>query len=99
MTYRIRTAVAVTDAGAELIRKAMKFLRDHYPKYALVWLTSVSGELGTHVWVSDYPSMAAMEEYDAKLNADPGWIKLMKEAGPGPFWSSIRDDIYNKVRE
>ena len=99
MVYHVRTVAAVTDAGLEALRKALKYYRERYPKVHLVWLTSMSGELGTHVFVDDYPTLAAWEEHDAKVNADPGWTEIWKEAGPGPFWSSIRDEFYNVVKE
>ena len=99
MIYHVRTVAGVTDAGLETIRKAVKFFRDRYPKVHHVWLTSMSGELGTHVFIDDYPTIAAWEEGDAKVNADPGWQKILKEAGPGPLWSSVRDEFYNVVKE
>jgi hypothetical protein len=97
MVCRIRTATGVTEVGMNVLRTTTKFYRDHFPNVHAVWLTSFSGELGTHVLVVDFPSMAAIEELEARLAVDAGWAKIWKEAGPGPFWSSWRDEYYNTV--
>ena len=98
MILQVSTCENVSEAGAKLFRVCYEFLRKNYPDVPAEWLTPISGKLGAHVAVWRFPSLAAKEAYDAKLAADSRWQKLFKEAGPGPFWTSQRDDFY-KVEE
>jgi len=96
MIVVVATLENVTEAGAKVLRAGHDFLRRNYSETRVEWLTTLSGKLGTHFGVWWHASLAAKEAYDAKLNADPRWQKIFKDAGPGPLWTQ-RDDYYNVV--
>jgi hypothetical protein len=96
MIVVVATIEDVTDAGAKLLDACYDFLKKNYPGTRLERLTSMSGRQGIRFAVWWHASLGAKEAYDAKLNADPGWLKLLKDAGPGTLWTQ-RDDYYNVV--
>ena len=96
MIVVVATCENVTEAGAKLLRTGYDFLKKNYPDTRLEWLTTMSGKQGSHLAVWWHASLAAKEAYDAKLNADPRWLKMFKDTGPGPFWTQ-RDDYFNVV--
>jgi hypothetical protein len=96
MIVVVATAEDVTEAGMKTIRAVHDFLKKNYPETRVEWLTPISGKLGTHLGVWWHASLAAKEAYDAKLNADPRWQKIFKDAGPGPLWTQ-RDDYFKVV--
>ena len=98
MIYRVPSAVSMTSAGVELVRKTTKYVHDHYPKVSLDWLVNMTGKLNMQHWVMRFPSLAAFEKFNEDLDADAGWKQILEKSGPGPFWTSMEDNFY-KVQE
>jgi len=87
----------VTPAGWELVRNINKWSAKQNPDFRYDTLTNLSGKTNSVLWVFRHKSLAAYEEQTSKREADPSWTKLLKDAGPGPFWSNFEVLFYRDV--
>jgi hypothetical protein len=92
----IREITNVTSAGWEFARKINQWIREHQPEIKGEFLESMSGKLYTGYWVAHFTSLAEWEAQENKRLTDPSWAKLLKDAGPGPFWSGTNDYFYRQ---
>ena len=97
MIALVSTFEGVTEAGSKLFHTGGEFIRKNYPEVRAQWWRPMSGKFGPSFIIWWHASLAAKEAFDAKFFADPRWQKIFKDAGPGPLWTSQRDDYYNVV--
>lgn len=95
--YWMRTAEV--DWGKQLQalewgKRIMAYLSEAYPDALGEVLTNIGGNLSQIHWMRKHESLAQMEEYVRKVQADEGFQALVKEMVEGGLLVSATDRVY-----
>ena len=95
--YWTRTAEVAWGKDAQALawaKRIMGYLNDAYPECPGEVLTNIGGSLGQIHWARKHRSLAEMEAYGAKVEADEQYHALVKEMVEGGFLMSASDHLY-----
>ncbi len=95
MVTVISTLEGVTEAGNKVMREGKEVLRKVFPDQRFEYWWTMSGTVGNIRVVWWHASLAAKEAFDAKFQASSAIQKVFTDAGPGPYWASLRDDYFS----
>ena len=93
MMYFVRTALIAPGKAAEAMEFGKKVCAYAKSKHGLKvsFMSQVGGPVGRVAWLTPHDSLAAFEQSWAKLMADSGWHKVVKD-GPTLFAAGQTQD-------
>ena len=83
MIYNVRSGEILDGkmaAAMEFAVKVASYVNANYPGLNVQVLRNVSGLVNQVHWVASYESLAALEEANAEINADPGYQEIVATA-------------------